>query len=142
MPRLVRKTPLSERIKAYLDPYDFLLWLAEILNDDSLGEWLKDWATFIGIGLNIVFILARGASNPAGRSGGDDVFGDIDGGSGSGWFAWAVSVWKSCATTQAKTDTQVAGCLPGSSFDIVLLLECLRNLLSQETLPSFRATRG
>ena len=87
MPRLVRKTPLSERIKAYLDPYDFLLWLAEELNDDAYNEWLKDWATPIGIALNVIFILARGASKSGSRGGGDDVFGEVN---GSGWFAWFV----------------------------------------------------
>ncbi|KAF2163926.1 hypothetical protein M409DRAFT_68182 [Zasmidium cellare ATCC 36951] len=85
MPRLVRRAPLIDRIKAYLDPYDLLLWIAEELNDDAYDEWLKVWATPIGIGLNSVFILARGASKP--YSGSDDVFGD-DGGKGSGWFAW------------------------------------------------------
>jgi hypothetical protein len=87
MPRLVRKAPLSERLKAYLDPYDFLLWLAELLNDDAYDEWLKDWSTPIGIALNILFILAQGASagkHAPGRN--DDVFGDA-GGKGSGWFS-------------------------------------------------------
>lgn len=91
MPRLVRKTPLSERIKAYLDPYDFLLWLSELLNDDAVSDWLKDWATPIGVGLNILFILARGASKSGGSSGDDDVFGNIDVGGGSGWLSWVVS---------------------------------------------------
>lgn len=94
MPRLIRKTPLIERIKAYLDPYDLLLWIAEELNDDAYDEWLKLWATPIGLGLNVVFILARGSSvngrGGGGRGGGDDVFGD--GVEGSGWFAWFVSV--------------------------------------------------
>lgn len=91
MPRLVRQAPLSERIKAYLDPYDFLLWLSEELNDDAYDEWLKDWATPIGIGLNLIFILARGASKAGTPRGNQDVFGDIDDGGGSGWFTWFVS---------------------------------------------------
>ncbi|USW54015.1 hypothetical protein Slin15195_G073340 [Septoria linicola] len=91
MPRLVRRQPLIERIKAYLDPWDLLLWLSEELNDDAYDEWLKLWATPIGLGLNIVFILAQGASKRGGGGrGGDDVFGD-DGRSGSGWFAWLAS---------------------------------------------------
>lgn len=90
MPRLIRKTPLIERIKARLDPYDLLLWIAEELNDDAYDEWLKLWATPIGLGLNIIFILARGSSVAGrGRGGNDDVFGDGD--AGSGWFAWFVS---------------------------------------------------
>ncbi|KAK5119597.1 hypothetical protein LTR85_007426 [Meristemomyces frigidus] len=88
MPRLVRRTPLSERLKAYLDPYDLLLWLSEELNDDAYDEWLKAWATPIGIGLNILFILARGASKAGAARGSEDVFGDIDGRRGAGWFTW------------------------------------------------------
>ncbi|KAK4552114.1 hypothetical protein LTR86_010650 [Recurvomyces mirabilis] len=88
MPRLVRRTPLSERIKAYLDPYDLLLWLAEELNDDAFDEWMKYWASPIGIVLNLVFVLARGASKTAQTRGRDDVFGDINGGGGSGRFTW------------------------------------------------------
>lgn len=91
MPRLVRRAPLSERIKAYLDPYDVLLWLSEYINDDAYEEWLKLWAIPIGLGLHIVFILAQGASKTAPTKRGDDVFGE-DGSSGSGWFAWVVSV--------------------------------------------------
>ncbi|KAK5740293.1 hypothetical protein LTR17_004794 [Elasticomyces elasticus] len=88
MPRLVRRAPLLERLKASLDPYDFLLWLSEELNDDTYQEWLKDWATPLGITLNIVFILARGASKAAQPRSRDDVFGDADGSRGSGWFVW------------------------------------------------------
>jgi len=91
MPRLVRRAPLSERIQAYLDPYDFLLWLSEELNDDTYDEWLKAWATPIGVGLNILFILARGASKQGARRGRDDVFGDLESKRGSGWFGWMVS---------------------------------------------------
>ncbi|KAK5138110.1 hypothetical protein LTR08_004805 [Meristemomyces frigidus] len=88
MPRLVRRAPLLERLKAYLDPYDLLLWLSEELNDDTYDEWLKEWATPIGVGLNILFILARGASKAGAGRGSDDVFGDTDERRGSGWFTW------------------------------------------------------
>lgn len=84
MPRLVRRTPLMQRLKAHLDPHDLLLWLSEELNSDTYEEWLRDWATPIGIGLNLVFILARGASS---RGNSDDVFGDSN---GSGWLSWFV----------------------------------------------------
>ena len=90
MPRLVRRTPLNERLKAHLDPYDLLLWLSEVWNNDALEEWLKTWATPIGIGLNILYVLARGASRPGQNRDRGDVFGDIDGRGGSGWFAWFV----------------------------------------------------
>lgn len=85
MPRLVRRAPLSERLKAYLDPYDLLLWISEELNDDTYDELLNAWSTVIGIALNFLFVLARGASKP-GSNRRDDVFGDT--GSGSGWFSW------------------------------------------------------
>jgi hypothetical protein len=90
MPRLVRQRSLLDRIKTTLDPGDLFLWLAEELNDDAYDEWLKLWAVPIGVGLNFVFILARGASKRATGRTGDDVFGD-DGSGGSGWFAWVVS---------------------------------------------------
>lgn len=86
--RLIRRDPLSKRLREHLDPYDFLLWLSELLNDDSIDEWLNSWAVPISVALNILFILARGASQRTG-SGGDDVFGDMDGGGSA--FAWLVS---------------------------------------------------
>lgn len=92
MPPLVRRRPLLERIQAYLDPGDFLLWLSEELNDDAHEDFLNNWATPIGIALNFLFILARGSSNPGDSRGSDDVFGDIDGKRGSGWFVWLVSI--------------------------------------------------
>lgn len=92
MPPLVRRRPLLERIQAYLDPWDFLLWLSEELNDDAHEELLNNWATPIGIALNFLFIIARGASKSGDSRGSDDVFGDIDGKSRSGWFAWLVSI--------------------------------------------------
>jgi hypothetical protein len=92
MPPLVRRRPLLERIQAYLDPWDLLLWLSEELNDDAHEELLNNWATQIGVALNFLFIIARGASKPGDSRGSDDVFGDIDGKSRSGWFAWLVSI--------------------------------------------------
>lgn len=90
MPRLVRRAPLLERLKTYLDLNDWYLWLWEEWNDDAYGEWLKDWATPLGIVSNVVFILARGASSPSSGRGRDDVFGDSDGRSSSGWLVWLV----------------------------------------------------
>ncbi|KAK5108001.1 hypothetical protein LTR62_008895 [Meristemomyces frigidus] len=91
MPRLVRRAPLIDRVKAYLDPYDILLWLAEELNDDAFEEWMKSWATPIGIALNLVFVLARGLSKAGQARGRDDVFGDIEAGRGSGWLTWVAT---------------------------------------------------
>lgn len=115
MPRLVRRAPLSERIKAYLDPYDFLLWLSEELNDDTYDEWFKDWATSVGVGLNIVFILARGASKPGASRGGDDVFGDADERSGRGWFSWLVRMTE-YSNTLVNADLTVSLYRPPSLY--------------------------
>ena len=91
MPPLIRRRPLLERIKSYLDPYDFLLWLSEELNDDTYDELLNTWATPIGLVLNLVFILARGGSRIGSPAGGDDVFGEAS--SGRSWLAWLVSLY-------------------------------------------------
>lgn len=90
MPRLVRRQTLIERLKTSLDLGDWYLWLSEEWNDDLYDEWLKLWVTPVGIGLNIVFILARGASGRSRGRAGDNVFGD-DSQGGSGWYAWVVS---------------------------------------------------
>jgi len=99
MPPLVRRRPLLERIQAYLDPWDFLLWISEELQDDAREETLNNWATPIGITLNAVFIVARGASKTSGSNDlfGDDVFADFEGKKSSGWFAWVVSIPYCCA---------------------------------------------
>lgn len=83
--RRVRQAPLSERIMAFLNPMDFLLWLSEELET-------RDWdsasaGTKLGLGLNFIFLLARANSGSSSRS--DDVFSD-DG--GSGWLTFFVSV--------------------------------------------------
>ncbi len=90
MPRLVRRQPLLKRITDNLDPWDVLLQIAEWANDDTINEWLQAWALQIGVGLNAVFIIAKLAAKPSLRSGGDDVFGGIEGKSGPGWFGWLV----------------------------------------------------
>jgi len=91
MPPIIRRAPLSERVKALLNPYDFLLWLSEELHESAWDERLKDWTVPIGVGANLVFMIARANSAGSGGSRRDDVFGDFDGRGGSGWFAWLVS---------------------------------------------------
>jgi hypothetical protein len=94
MPRLVRRQPLGERIKAYLDPLDFLLWLAADFDSQDWDQIQHTVATPLGLGLNFAFLIAR--ANTGGmtsRSGNDDVFGDYTGG-GSNWWSWLVS-WAS-----------------------------------------------
>lgn len=74
MPRIVRRTPLSERLKAMLNPMDFLLWLSEEI---ETREWdSKLVGTQIGLAMNFVFLLAR--ANSGGKTTVDDVFGDDD----------------------------------------------------------------
>ena len=84
MPRLVRRRPLLERWKAYLNPYDFLLWLSEEIETRDWDD--QSFANPLGAALNFLFLLARANCGP-GRSNGDDVFGDSN---GSGWLSWFV----------------------------------------------------
>lgn len=143
MPRLVRRTPLIERIKSYLDPYDFLLWLSEELNDDLYDEVLKAWAVPIGVGLNFLFIVARGASKPGESRDRDDVFGDYEGKRGSGWFSWLVSGNKIPMASSSVADNLQwrTGWLPRPSTHTAVLSQCLLYLLPETTLSSFRTAR-
>ena len=93
-PRLVRRQPLADRLKAYLNPLDFLLWLSEELDSSDWDQWQKEWATPIGVGLNVVFMLVRANSGANGRRRGDDVFGDDT--EGTGWLSWFVRVTYTC----------------------------------------------
>lgn len=86
MPRLVRRRPLGERILAYLNPYDFLLWLSEEFEGGEWDELEKNWSLPIGLGLNLVFLIARANSRPGGSQDFDDVFGDGDGTSLLSWL--------------------------------------------------------
>ena len=104
MPPLVRRQPLIERIKAKLNPWDFLIWLSEELND--LEDLHKTWGTTIGLAANLVFMIARANSEP-GRSRGDDVFGDFDQRRGSGWLAWIVSLVHVLSQNSINSNTSV-----------------------------------
>ncbi|KAG9667915.1 hypothetical protein KCU76_g17609, partial [Aureobasidium melanogenum] len=86
MPPVIRQAPLSERIKAYLNPYDLLLWIAEGLHESALDEALRDWGMPIGVTANLVFACARWSlkKNPD-----YDIFGEFE--SKSGWFHWFLS---------------------------------------------------
>lgn len=85
MPRLIRRRPLIERIKAYLNPLDFLLWLSEEI---ETRDWdSKSLGNPVGLTLNLVFLICRANSGSA-ISGDDDVFGDPR--SKAGWLAWFV----------------------------------------------------
>lgn len=103
-PRLIRRRPLVARIKAYLNPLDFLLWLSEELDSNDWDQWNKEWANPIGFLLNVVFLIARANTAHNTRKGGDDVFGDDT--AHTSWLAWLVSL------TPQQTKQQLAngGC--------------------------------
>ena len=65
------------------------MWLSEELETSDWEEWQKEWATPIGVGLNLVMLIAR--ANTGGISSGhDDVFADdLQRG---GWLSWFVSL--------------------------------------------------
>jgi len=83
-PRLVRRQPLSEKVKAWLNIFDFGLWFFEEL---ETREWdSKSVGTRCGLCASFLFLIARANS---GRSStrSDDVFGESG---GSGWGAFFV----------------------------------------------------
>ncbi|RMZ86061.1 hypothetical protein DV737_g3, partial [Chaetothyriales sp. CBS 132003] len=84
MPKLVRRAPLSDRISAYFNPYDFLLWLSEEIDSQGWSQLEKEWALPLGIGLNLLFLIAR-ANSGTESQGYDDVFGDSR---RARWVAW------------------------------------------------------
>lgn len=87
-PRLLRRRPLAERIKTYLNPLDFLLWLSEELESSDWAQGKKEWAAPIGVAINVIFLIARSNSVQSVEGRGDDVFGDSEG--HAGWLHWAV----------------------------------------------------
>lgn len=79
MPRLVRRRPLGERIRTWLNPWDFLLWLSEEIEGKDWDQVEKDWGLAVGIFLNIGFIIARANGHSSGSKAIDDVFGEDEG---------------------------------------------------------------
>jgi hypothetical protein len=104
MPRLIRRQPLLERIKGYLNPADFLLWLSEELEYHGWDQLEKEWAIPIGFALNLTFLVARANSRGASRSY-DDVFGDRK--SEAGWFSWLVSTFTRCVNQQCIVNSSM-----------------------------------
>jgi len=91
MPRLVRRRPLSQRLKDYFNIWDWLLWASEELESNDWDDWAKEYAVYVGFGLNFVFVLARANCGATSR-GYDDVFGDYDRPGSIGWLGWFVSI--------------------------------------------------
>ena len=87
MPRLIRRRPLAERIKSYLNPWDFLLWLSEEIDTNDWDHLERNWALPVGVALNLVFLIARANSKSSGRQVVDDVFGEE---AGVPWLNWLV----------------------------------------------------
>jgi hypothetical protein len=86
MPRLVRRKPALERITDWLNPQDWLLWLSEEI---ETRDWdSKKYAHPIAFGLHFVLLIARANSGNGGNGDVDDVFGDVN--SGSGWLSYLV----------------------------------------------------
>ncbi|KAI1132500.1 hypothetical protein F5Y10DRAFT_231272 [Nemania abortiva] len=89
MPRLVRKRPLTERVKAMLNPMDFLLWLSEEIETHDWSS--KTVGTQLGLAMSFAFLIAR--ANSGGTRVADPVF--DEGTSSSGWLAYLIGaiVW-------------------------------------------------
>lgn len=95
MPRLVRKAPLSERIKTYLDPSDWALWISEELSSSDWEDFAASYALYIGIGANLAFIVAQANTGASNSFDNDGVFREA---SGPGWLSWLANilVWILC----------------------------------------------
>ncbi|CAO2652985.1 Nn.00g023960.m01.CDS01 [Neocucurbitaria sp. VM-36] len=90
MPRLVRRAPLSERIKAYTDPSDWLIWISEELNSSDWDEFASSYALYVGFGANLLFIIAQANSGAStSYSDSDGVFTEV---SGPGWIKWMLNL--------------------------------------------------
>lgn len=74
-----------ERVKAMLNPMDFLLWLSEEVETHDWSS--KTVGTQLGLAMNFAFLLAR--ANSGGVRVADPVF--DDGAGTSGWLAYLVS---------------------------------------------------
>ena len=88
--RLVRRAPLLDRVAAYLNPLDFLLWLSEELNSNDWDDFQKTWSIPAGVAMNVAFMIARSNSRASASTTDDDVFGDSHVRRASGWLPWLV----------------------------------------------------
>ena len=86
MPRLVRRKPTIQRVKDYLNPGDWWLYVCE---EFETADWDKQYASPLALGLHIVLLIARANTGSSLGSGGDDVFGDDY--SRTGWLSSIVS---------------------------------------------------
>lgn len=109
----MRRKPWVDRVKDYLNPGDFLLWLSE---EFETRDWdSTQFGTPLALGLHITLLVARASSGDSGSSRGDDVFGDVS--LGSGWLSYIVRTITIRRTTFAK------------NFRLLLLSTCLLTFL-------------
>ncbi|KAI1172389.1 hypothetical protein F4777DRAFT_515887 [Nemania sp. FL0916] len=89
MPRLVRKKPFFERVKAMFNPMDLLLWLSEEVETHDWSS--KTVGTQLGLAMNFIFLIAR--ANSGGMRAIDPVF--DDGPTSAGWLAYLIGavIW-------------------------------------------------
>ncbi|KAK2735784.1 hypothetical protein FQN57_001122 [Myotisia sp. PD_48] len=87
MPPLIRRRSFLERIKSYLNPLDFLLWLSEEIDSSDWEQWEKEWALPVGVALNVLFLVARANTSSISRID-DDIFSEQ---SSKGLLAWLAS---------------------------------------------------
>lgn len=89
MPRLVRRAPLAERIKAYIDPSDWLIWISEELNSSDWDDFAKAYAVYLGFGANVLFVIAKANSGASTDYDNDDIFREV---AGPGWMKWFMNL--------------------------------------------------
>ncbi|PVH93621.1 hypothetical protein DM02DRAFT_619159 [Periconia macrospinosa] len=85
MPRLVRQRPLGERIKSWIDPEDWHIWISDKLDSEDWEDFAKEHSRILGFAMNLVFIIAQANASRSSESD-DDVL--LGGNGGPGWFAW------------------------------------------------------
>ena len=124
MPAYVRKQPLLERIKAWFEIYDVLLWLSEEIESHGWDQVEKAYAIPIGIGINLAFLIARAN---VGRKGYDDVFGETS----YGWGAAIVRLSDPTTLICANIDS---GWLCRTPVDTGMRSQYLLHILSKAPL--------
>lgn len=129
-PRLIRRRPLAERIKIYLNPLDFLLWLSEELDSNEWAQWKLKWAIPIGVALNVLFLIARANSVQSTRGKGDGVFADDEG--YAGWLAWVVGAHTYLDISSLVLIVQ--GVLCRSCSYLIFVCKCVLHILAQTSL--------
>ncbi|RPB07469.1 hypothetical protein P167DRAFT_529948, partial [Morchella conica CCBAS932] len=95
-PRLVRRTPLSERVLAALNPLDALLNLSTWLSSHDWDSLQSSFATPLGLTLNALCLFTRAHSDSSSyRRGVEDVI-RRGAGSTSGMGPWGAAMVYSC----------------------------------------------